>query len=172
MNDARPQAADLREALLDQLAFLLDEIEALKAVIGRVPTPLLEARLPTGDPSVKELYGLLVARDEDVHLPRLRQMIAEDDPAFDPLDEATLDGRTDWNEHPIDIILARVQDARRSLLAFLRALPLDAWTRTGRFGETRRDVYSLAHAITQHDVDLLRDVGYRLHESRWSAERP
>lgn len=172
MNDAPPQAADLRVALLDQLAFLLDEMEALKAVIGRVPTPVLEARLPTGDPSVKELYGLLATRDEDVHLPRLRQMVAEDDPAFDPVDEAALAGRTGWNDHAIDDILTRVQDARRGLLAFLRALPLDAWTRTGRFGETRRDVYRLAHAITQRDVDLLRDVGYRLHESRWSGEHP
>ncbi len=41
------EAADLREALLDQLAYLIDEIEALKAVIDRVPVPLLEARPPT-----------------------------------------------------------------------------------------------------------------------------
>ena len=50
------------------------------------------------------------------------------------------------------------------LLAFLHALPPDAWTRTAHFGDARRDVYGLAHHITQHDVDLLRTIGYRLHE--------
>ncbi|MFB3131052.1 MAG: DinB family protein [Rhodothermales bacterium] len=159
------EAADLREALLDQLAYLIDEIEALKAVIDRVPVPLLEARPPNGDPSLKETYGLLATLDEEVYLPRLQQMMAQDEPAFDPVDEATLAERAGWNDHPIELILERVQDARRALLVFLRALPPEAWTHTGRFGERRRDVYSLAHHITQHDVDLLRTVGYRLYES-------
>ena len=159
------EAADLREALLDQLAFLIDEIEALKAVVDRVPTPLLEARPPNNEPSLKETYGLLATLDEAVYLPRLQHMTAEEEPAFDPVDEAALAEQTGWNDQPIDLILDRVQDARRALLAFLHALPPEAWWRTGRFGEQRRDVYGLAHHITQHDVDLLRTVGYRLHES-------
>ncbi len=159
------EAADLREALLDQLAYLIDEIEALKAVIDRVPVPLLEARPPNGDPSLKQTYGLLATLDEEVYLPRLQQMMAQDEPAFDPVDEAALAEPAGWNDHPIEPILERVQDARRALLVFLRALSPEAWTHTGRFGERRRDVYGLAHHITQHDVDLLRTVGYRLHES-------
>lgn len=159
------EAADLREALLEQLAYLIDEIEALKAVIDRVPVPLLEARPPNGDPSLKQTYGLLAALDEEVYLPRLQQMMAQDDPAFDSVDEAALVERAGWNDHSIEAILERVQDARGALLAFLRALPPEAWRRTARFGEQRRDVYGLAHHVTQHDVDLLRTVGYRLHES-------
>ena len=77
------EAADLREALLDQLAYLIDEIEALKAVIDRVPVPLLEARPPNGEPSLKQTYGLLATLDEEVYLPRLQQMMAPDEPAFD-----------------------------------------------------------------------------------------
>ncbi len=159
------EAADLREALLDQLAFLIDEIEALKAVVDRVLTPLLEARPPNNEPSLKETYGLLATLDEEVYLPRFQQMMTEDEPAFDPVDEAALAERAGWNDHPIEPILERVQDARRALLAFLRALPPEAWRHTGRFGERSRDVYGLAHHITQHDVDLLRTVGYRLYES-------
>ena len=159
------KSADLRAALLGQLAFLIDEIEALKMVIDRAPAPVLEAHLPGDALSVKETYGLLAALDEAVYLPRLRRMTTDDDPTFDPVDEAALAEQGGWNEQPIGPILERVQDARRDLLAFLRALPAEAWLRTGRFGEQRRDVYGLAHSITQHDVDLLRAVGYRLNES-------
>ena len=158
--------ADLREALLDQLAFLIEEIEALKAVADRVPEPVQEARPLPQDLSLKETYGLLATLDEAVYLPQLRRMIAEDAPAFEAADEQALAAEAAWNEQPLTTILDRVQDARRGLLAFLRALPDDAWTRTARFAEDRRDVYGLAHHITQHDVDLLRTVGYRLHESQ------
>ena len=163
--------ADLRAALLDQLAFLFDEIEALKAVIDRMPAPLLEARPPSDALSVKETYGLLVTLDEAVYLPRLQHMIAEDDPAFDAVDEAALAEQAGWNDQPIAGILDRVQDARRALLSYLQTLPPEAWSRAGRFGEQRRDVYGLAHHITQREVDLLRAVGYRLHESRLLPER-
>ena len=160
------EAADLREALLDQLAYLIDEIEALKVMVDRVPQPLQEARPLPQDLSMKETYGLLATLDEAVYLPQLRRMLGEDAPAFDVVDEQVLAAQTAWNEQPIDAILERVQDARRGLQSFLSALPPEAWTRTGSFGGNRRDVYGLAHHITQHDVDLLRVVGYRLHESR------
>ena len=161
----RVRTTALREALLDQLAFLVDEVEALKAVIERVPPPVLEARSPHDDLSLKENYGLLASLDEAVYLPRLRRMAAEEDPAFDAVDEAVLARQAGWNDQPIGPILDRVQEARRALLAFLRTLPPEAWVRTGRFGPQQRDIYSLAHAVTQHDVDLLRTVGHRLHES-------
>ena len=159
-----PQTTDLRAALLDQLAYLIDEIEALKAVVDRVPPPLQEARPLREDLSLKELYGLLATLDEAVYLPRLRQMIAEDTPAFEAVDEAALAAEAGWNGQPLGIILDRVQEARRGLLFFLHALPADAWTRIGCFGDERRDVYSLAHHIVQHNVDLLRTISYRLNE--------
>lgn len=166
MPEAAPtRAADLREALLGQLAFLIEEIEALKAVADRVPPPVQEARPLPQDLSLKETYGLLATLDEAVYLPHLRRMIAEDAPTFDAVDEQALAAQVAWNEQPFDTILDRVQVARRGLLAFLRALPADAWTRTAHFGKDHRDVYGLAHHITQHDIDLLRTVGYRLHET-------
>jgi len=163
--DTRASADDLRRALLDQLAYLIDEVEALKAVVDRVPEPLQAARPLEEDLSLKEIYGMLVTLDEAVHLPRLRRMVAEDEPAFDAVEAASLVRAAGWNEQPILAILDRVQQTRRDLLSFISVLPAGAWTSTAYIGAVRSDVYGLAHAITQQDVDLLRMIGYRLHES-------
>ncbi len=161
--------ADLRAALLDQLAYLIDEVEALKSVVDRVPPPVQQARPPGQPLSMKETYGLLATLDEAVHLPCLRRMMAEDEPAFEAVDEQALARQAGWNARPMARILDRVQAARRRLVARLRALPPEAWTRAGVFGGVRRDVYALAHHLTQHDADLLRAVGYRLHEAHLSS---
>lgn len=164
MAESIDSRADLRDALLDQLAYLVDEVEALRLVIDRIPEPL-QAICPPGEAfSIKETYGLLAALDEEVHLPRFERMIAEADPAFDAVDEATLAAQDAWNDYPFDAILDQVRQARHCLVVFLRGLPPEAWTRTAHLGGERFDVYGLAHHITQHDADLLRSVGYRLWE--------
>ncbi len=161
-----PRMPDLRTTLLDQLAYLIDEIEALKGVVTHVPEPILEARpLPT-DFSVKETYGLLATLDEMVYLPRFQQTVAEDNPTFETVDQAALVAEASWHDHPLPAILERVQTARKALLTFLHTLPSEAWHHTAQVNGAPRDLYAQAHHITQHDVDLLRTVGYRLHESR------
>ena len=173
MPEATPaEKAQWRAALLDQLAYLQDELEALRPVVGRVPDTLQEGRPLPSDLSLKETYGLIATLDADVRLARLRHMVAEDEPHFDAVDEAALAAREDWNARPIEAILDQVQAARQALVEALRALPEAEWTRTGFFNDpsppprpVRRDVYAFAHAITQHDTDVLRAIGHRLHES-------
>lgn len=171
MPDFPTRTPDLREALLGQLAYLVDEIEAVKALVDRVPVAIQEARPLPQDLSLKETYGLLATLDETVYLPGLQRMMAEEAAAFEAVDEAALAAGGGWHEHPLDAILKRVQDARRRLVAFLRAIPPEAWTRTAPFGDAHLDLYGLAHHIIQHDVDLLRAIGYRLHESRPLGQR-
>lgn len=157
------QPAAFREALLEQLAYLIDEIEALKPVARRVPEPLQAARpLPT-DFSMKEIYGLLAMLDETVHLPRFRRLAEEDTPAFEPVDEAALVGAQAFGEVPLSDLLSRVQQARRRLVDFLRALPPEVWARPATLGGTPYDGYALAHRITQQDADRLRPLAYRLY---------
>jgi hypothetical protein len=158
-----PSKADLREALLDQLAHLIDEVEAVKPVVDQVPEELQQ--LPTTETklSLRQTYGLLAAYDREVLLPRLERMVAEDDPHFESLDVEALAAEADWNERPIDVLLDRVQEARRTLLTFLERLPPAVWDRTATVGEATYDVYGLAHHITQRDVDLLREIGYHLY---------
>lgn len=143
----------------------MDEVEALKGIIHRVPEPVQMARPLDKEPSLKEIYGLIAALDAEVYLPRLQAMIAEDEPAFAPVDEDDLITQADWNAKAIDPILKQVQVARRALVDWLGAVPPADWHRTGLFDEARYDIYAVAHQITQHDADLLRTVGYRLHET-------
>ena len=77
---AEPEATALREALLDQLAYLIDEIEAQKGFLAGVPAGLLEGRPIAGAHSIKEMYGILAGADEAVHLPALQQIVDEEPP--------------------------------------------------------------------------------------------
>lgn len=167
----REDLADVREALLSQLAYLLDEIEALRGVIGRVPEAVLAGRPVPGDRTIKEMYGLVAAADERVYLPRLQAMAAGTAPQYDEMDEPALAAATPWNEWAMDDIFARIEAARSRMLAFLRALPPSAWDEGARIGDAHLTVYDVAHRITQHDVRVLREAGYRLHDSRLS-DRP
>ncbi|MGI9174594.1 MAG: DinB family protein [Rhodothermales bacterium] len=177
MADAkREEQSRLRTTLLDQLAYLYDEIEVLKGVVDRVPEKLQEGRPTVDELSLKETYGLLATLDADVRLPRLRQIIAEDEPRFDAIDEQALAAQSDWNARPMEAILEQVQAARQTLLEAFQALPEVAWSRAAHFSDpaergqpVRRDVYSFAHHITQHDTDVLRAIGYRLHDSHLTS---
>ena len=172
----RDEMARLRATLLDQLAYLSDEIEVLKGVVDRVPENLQEGRPTPNELSLKETYGLLATLDVDVRLPRLRQTVAEDEPHFDAVDEQALAARTDWNAHPIRAILEQVQAARQALLEAFQALPGEDWSHAAYFADSakpgqavRRDVYGFAHHITQHDTDVLRAIGHRLHDSHLTS---
>ena len=165
------QAAALREALQGQLAYLLDEVEALQEIVGRVPDALLAGRPVASDRSIKEIYGLLAVADEQVFLPLLQQVAVEEEPVWEAEDETALVEAEAWNEVPMPDLLHRVTAARGALVAFLQALPPEDWHRQAHWGGEAVDVYDILHAVTQRDADLLRVAGYRLHESHLT-ERP
>jgi hypothetical protein len=156
----------VRAVLADQLRYLIDEVEALKPLVGRVPD-VVQAGRPTPDVlSMKEIYGALAARDEQVRIPRLGQMTTADaPPVFDPIEDAALVADADWNEQPLPRILDRVQSARAALIDQLEALAPVDWSCTAQFGDDMQSVYEMAHRIAREDADRLRDLGYRLHEA-------
>jgi len=158
-------AAQLRDAQLDQLQYLVDEVEALKAVIGKVPEALQRDKPMGTELSLRELYGVLAQADEETHVPLVQEMMATNTPAATPPSDEARAAEADWNETPMRTILEHVQHARTTLVEVLQALPDGDWTRTATLSDTTRDVYGLAHAIIQRDADLLRTAGYRLHES-------
>ncbi|WP_397546599.1 DinB family protein [Rhodothermus marinus] len=155
--------AELRAALIDQLAHLLHEIEALQQVIDLVPEPLQTARPLPEEPSLRETYGILAAADEQVFLPTIRALVAGQTEALALPDDRVLQEAEDWNAHPLSAILERLQQARRELVASLRQTPPEVWERTARCGAEAWDLYRYAYFIIQHDTELLRALAYRLH---------
>ncbi len=151
-----------RAALLDQLAYLIDEVEALKPVIDQVPEALQQLKTDAAGLSLRETYGWIAAYDELVMLPQLQQLLAEETPTLVVTDEQTLIAEASFNEQAPEVLLAEVQRARRDVLAVLQAISADAWNRKGLLDGAPVDVYALAHSLTQHDANLLRAIGYHL----------
>jgi hypothetical protein len=155
-----------RAVLIDQLRYLIDEVEALKPLVERVPDVVQSGRPTPEALSMKEIYGALAMRDEQVRAPRLKQMAtAENPPVFDAVEDAELVEDADWNEQPLPSILDRVQSARAALIDRLEALAPADWSCTAQFGDDIQSVYEMAHRIAREDADRLRDLGYRLHEA-------
>ncbi len=161
--------AELREKLLGQLAYLIDEVEALEPLLERIPEQALEGRLLEGDLSVKERYGLLATLDEQVYLPRLRRIVSGEEPAWGEIDETRLLRQENWHQYSFPAILHRVAEGRKALVDYLESLSPGDWNgEAGRPG-ARMTLYEAAYRIIERDVEHLRAAGYRLHETRLST---
>ncbi|MEM6784626.1 MAG: DinB family protein [Bacteroidota bacterium] len=173
-----------REALLAQLGWLTVEAEALGPLMANLPPGVLTGRPMPGTRSVKETFGLLAALDRTVHAPQIARMLSEDAPALDRADEAALADDA-WNEAPLDALLGSMRDARQALLDRLAAVPLESWQRTATLASAgdadgvapRTDeaetmtLSTYVLRICQHDADRLRDLAYRLHESKLTTRK-
>jgi hypothetical protein len=158
----------LRDALLDQLAYLVDEIEALRTVIGDVPEQIKSGRPAPDALTMKELYGAIATLDAKVRRLRVERIVDEDEPTLTPADPDAEVREAGWNEQEMDAILDRVIEARRELVDTLAEVPADAWHRTATLDGETVTVFTLVHRMTQTDAERLRDLGYRLHGAHLS----
>jgi hypothetical protein len=168
-DDPAAPGDDLRAALLDQLAYLIEEAEATRSVVGAVPEAVQTGRALPDDRTMRETYGLLAALDRQVHAPRMRTLAAATGapPAFDHADPDALVAAHAWNEVAMDALLDDVQAARRTLLDALRAV--DDWSRTLTVGSEPLDVFTYAHRVAEADFRLLRTLSLRLHDANLGA---
>jgi hypothetical protein len=158
----------LREALLGQLAYLVDEIEALQTVVGGLPDQIKTGRPAPDTLSMKELYGVIATLDAEVRAPRVQRIVEEDAPPLSPVDPDAKAREAGWNDEPLAAILDRVADARAALTDRLEALPLEAWHRTATLDGETVTLFDLVYRMTQADAERLRDLGYRLHGAHLS----
>ncbi|MFB6247673.1 MAG: DinB family protein [Salinibacter sp.] len=158
----------LREALLGQLAYLVDEIEALQTVVGGLPDQIKTGRPAPDTLSMKELYGVIATLDTEVRRPRVRRIAEESVPTLTPVDPDVQAREAGWNDEPLAAILDRVAEARAALTDQLEALPLEAWHRTATLDGETVTLFDLVHRMTQTDAERLRDLGYRLHGAHLS----
>jgi len=155
--------SELREALIEQLAYLLQEIAALEQVIDLIPEPLQGVRPVPEEPSVRETYGILVAADEQVFLPAVQALEAGVAEALPLPDDRALQTVEDWNAYPLPKILERLQRSRQELVSRLQKTPSELWECKVPCGEASWDLYQYVYFIIQHDTELLRALAYRLH---------
>lgn len=157
--------SDERAGLLDQLRYLISEAQALAPLLNDLPTEVLEMRPPEGW-STKQTLGLLADCDRQVFLPRLHRIVADDRPQVEAADEEALVEGADWNEKPVEEILAAVREARGDTVSFLDNLPPEEWARSGILPDgDPQNIYELALHITRHDLKYLRQLGRRMHEA-------
>ncbi len=140
MTERAPRPETPREALLGQLRYLLAEVEALGPLLGRLPADVLTLALP-GERSVLETLAHLAALDREVYAPRLAGEPAPPEPESTPKED-------------LDDALAEVRSAREALVAGFEA--------EADWPDALRD---LAFEIVHRDVEELRRLAVRLHES-------
>lgn len=163
---------DLRHALLDQLAYLVDEVEALRTVVASVPPDVQAGRPTPADLTMKEIYGLIATLDRDVRPAQVQQVADGDAPALVPPNPDRLARESGWNDRAMADILTDVQAARRAFVERLRDLPLGAWTEPATYDGDDVTLAELLHRYARADLDRLRDLGYRLHDADLSDREP
>lgn len=155
----------LREALLDQLAYLVDEIEALQTVIGGLPEQIKNGRPAPDALTMKEIYGAIVTLDTEVRRSRVRQVVETDEPTLEPVDPDERVRDSGWNEQALPDILDQVAEARQVLVDELSDRPLEDWHRAATLDGETVTLFDLVHRMTQADAERLRTLGYRLHNA-------
>lgn len=151
MPEQRPRVNAARQAaLLDQLRYLIEEVEASKKGLARVPEAVIRQQFDD-QPSVAELYASIAALDREVLLPLVTGRRAT--------------GAAQTGAGALDDILCDVQEARRALVSALEDVPLEAWSGMVTLEGDHMTVYELLQTGLQRNVDALRAVARRLHHS-------
>lgn len=158
----------LRSALLGQLGYLVDEIEALRTVVGDVPDQIKNGRPSPDALSMKELYAEIATLDTEVRRPRVGQVVDGENPAFESADPESEVRDAGWNEQALSDILDQVIHAREVLVDQLAAAPLRAWHHTALLNGESVSLFDLVYRMTQTDADRLRNLGHRLHNAHLS----
>ena len=170
---AAPRTAGVRQALLDQLAYLIDETDVLRKHLARIPESVLEGKPVASDLSFREMYVALHLFDEKIYAPAAARLAeAETEPvSLHVPDARRLLDQVAPERADMHVVLDRIRSARLALNALLARLDAKAWTRLVVIGESETDLFGLARHVLRHDVDLLRSAATRLHESRLTSRR-
>ncbi len=166
-----PRTAGVRQALLDQLAYLIDETTVLRKHLGRIPESVLEGRPIESELSFLEMYVSLYLFDEKVYSPAVARLAEGKDVSFDVPGAREMIDDVAPECTGIEAVLDHIGMARSGLAALFSGLDVHAWTCPVTINGAATDVFGLAHHVIRHDVDLLRRAATRLHESRLTSRR-
>lgn len=139
--------------IVDQLSYLIDELEAQRPWILRIPDVQLHGKPLDTAPSLFEMYQGMRNADLERHLPLLG--IPYSTPASD---SASLSD-----------VIDQIQHGRKALVDFLSSLSQAEWSQN--LGDTESDIIEYAFQITQRDSTFLKGIAERLHESMITFSR-
>jgi uncharacterized damage-inducible protein DinB len=106
------------------------QLEALDVVLASVTSALVDRRPASGDWSARENLAHL-ARHATVFLERLHRIVNEDRPSLGRYRAEEDPEWPQWSGLPLDEVLSRLKEARRQLIAWVRALSPDQVRRVG-----------------------------------------
>ncbi len=158
-----------RNSLIGQLGHLAEEASALRTIIQRVPEAILVAHPLQGEPSVKELFALLLRADELIHISFARDAVMNGRATGRRASSSELLEGEMWDDLPIEQILDRVAAARLKLVDVCSAATDDAWEAVLRMDDQDVDLFNFLYGVVQNDVDVLRRIAERLHDSRFTS---
>ncbi len=166
-----PRTAGVRQALLDQLAYLIDEADVLRKHLGRIPESVLEGKPTASDLSFREMYVALYLFDEKIYSPAATRLAKAKTVSLDVPDARNLLDQFAPERADMDVALDRIRSARSELGALFARLDLKAWTGLVVIQGSATDLFGLARHVIRHDVELLRAAATRLHESRLTSRK-
>jgi hypothetical protein len=152
------------DILLDQLAYLIDELEAQRPLLLRIPRHQIEGKPMESVPSLFELYAEMARKEWAEHVGPLAGQAPE------PAESESLSE-----------VLGSIQAGRRELIDHLSRLSPESWERTAPHlvadaseadpESGQESVSAFAFQITQSDSTFLRTIAERLHESMITFDR-
>jgi uncharacterized damage-inducible protein DinB len=157
----RPKRCEARAPLAaaDLAAALAAAAGRLRAVGAGLSETQRRARPAQGEWCLNEVMAHLLHVETEVFQPRLRRMLAEDQPRFPPFSPEAWARERDRSAEPFDETLKAFEWARVATIDFLRGLPEGARERvgvSGFFGPMTLQQY--ATHIADHDVEHLAQL--------------
>ena len=141
------EAISHRDAVLDQLSFLIEELQAQRPWLNRISEAQLAGKPLETVPSLIEIYQEMDLKEKREHLPGL---------GMDTQEVDVPDG--------IDRILDSLIQARTEMVGRLRSWKDDIWQSVSP-GNSDLSMEEFAFAITQSDAEFLCSIAERLSES-------
>lgn len=155
-----------KDAMLGQLGLLVDEADALVALLEAMPDDLIRGRPFDGAETIGELLMELVCLDRTVRLQNLSAFLSEGRPALQP-DQVSVS--TEEEMPPVGEILKRMGRGRKELMGVVHSVAETAWDREAELGDEVLTPLDYLARIVQHDALVLRRVAERIYESRPSG---
>jgi uncharacterized damage-inducible protein DinB len=139
-------------------------------LVREVPRPLLKRRPPSGKWSAHE-HACHLAAVHDLFFHRLEQILASPRPVITPYDPGTNDPPDALLAKDLDQALTAYEADRRRLVARLRQLGAEDWSRTAQHGEySHYSVLIMFRHLALHDFFHAYRIEELLLAREWADE--